>query len=789
MKIFPMPRFFLSLMFLLPALGSAEPASLDEATFQRDVVDPMQRSALLTRQALRAAPREDFSPAALVDSGRKTPESVFEWVRDHTVLLPYRGRLRDAQGVQMSRAGNSLDRALLLDTLLAETGVEKRRLVQGRLEKPQAERLYDYWADLQVRGDGDAEVVEASDTEEVLQQVAETTGIDTQTLRRQFEDAQLDYQTMWSEMLDSIEIQAQILPDLLQADLQQSNADTRARQTELLRDHWWVEAEIDGEWVAVDPSRRDHSPGDVLTENVVNREAPEALPTDRLHRLEITVKAEKWDRGKVTEQTVLHHELPVSQLPDRHFRIQLVPARGNPLEAFAGEGSGPAELKKALLSLEEWLPVLKLNGETIIESSILANGDVNESPNAPPAARAMGDAMSALGQLGGGSQPDSELSAVWLELTVHAPGKEPETHVRAFTDVLGPALRQTGAGDWEISESLRHQRALEMLGGVTLMTVTERPSDHWVNVKYFQAWAENASGMTRVLRGAMRGESEEAIGGFKDLRHMPVDLFGIAAARTEALPGEMFAYPDGVNLLARFEVLQQTPGGDSLHLLQVYDWIRHAVDVPPGTEFPSQVRLLQGVVDTHLEDYLTRGGGDADVEGINAASQFTQDLLTGLSWKRITSPQDLAALSDAFTPDQIVRFERAIADGHHLLVRPEPLQVGNINSPFWWTYDPSDGSILGVALDGRGTTAAEYLKVATIIFTTVDALIGVALCTGQEGSAYACCLAEVGGRAALGFGFGAVLQKATALSAVSLYYAGVGFSAVSAATGQLSFCN
>jgi hypothetical protein len=667
--------------------------------------------------------------------------------------------------------------------------VENRRLVQGRLEKAEAERLYDYWADLQLMRDDAPEIVEPADTEEVLRRVAETTGIDTETLRRQFEDAQLDYQMMWSEMMDSIGIQAQILPDLLQADLQRPNDEARLRQTGLLQDHWWVEAEIDGEWVAFDPSRRDHTPGDVLTETVVNRGAPEALPADRLHRLEIVVKAEKWERGQVTEQTVLQHDIPVSQLPDRHLRIQLVPARGNPLEAFAGEGSDPAELNASLLALEEWLPVLKLNGETVFESSILANGDVNESPNTPPVARAMGNAMSALGQLGGGSRPKSELSAVWLELTVHAPGKEPETHVRSFMDVLGPALRETDPGDWELSESLRQQRALEMLGGVTLMTVTERPSDHWVNVKYFQAWAENASGMTRVFRGALRGESGEAIDGFKDLRHMPVDLFGIAAARTEALPAEMFSYPEGVNLLARFEVLKQTPDSESLHLLKVYDWIRHAVDVPPGTEFPSRVRLLQGVVDTHLEEYLTRGGGDATVEGINTATQFTQDLLTGLSWQRVTSPQELTQLSKAFTPDQLVRFERAIADGQHLLVRPEPLQVGNLTSPFWWSFDPADGSILGYALDGRGTTAAEYLKVATIIFTTVDALIGVALCSGQEGGAYACCLAEVGGRAALGFGFGAVLQKATALSATALYYAGVGFSATSAATGQLSFCN
>lgn len=767
---------------------SADPL-MDEASFKREIRDPMEQSFLLTRTAIEAAPREVFSPAALVKSGVDSPVAAFEWVRDQTSPLPYLGVLRDPQGVQMNRSGNSLDRALLLDALLGEMGIEETRLVRAKLENSTAKELYTYWAGQENQSKEVIPVDEGFDREEVMQRISQTTGVDIQTLGRQFEDAQLEYQMMWSEMMSSIEIQAQLLPDMLQAELLVPDESVEARHIEAFRDHWWLEVKLDGVWTAMDPVRRDSRPGDTLSDQALTRIDPADLPDDLYHRLEIAVIAEQWSEGQLTERPALQQVFRSASLSDRYLQLKLIPARGNPLDKFAGSASDPVELRNTLYGLDEWLPVLKVGEETIFEASIRSNGEINESPNAPPTVRALGHALSALDQLGGPNKKETELSAVRVEFTVHRPGKKPETKVRYFSDILGPALRSQPSGNWEVTDVLRKRRALEMLGGMTLMTISGIPSEHWVNVHFFQALADNIPGLTGVLRGALLNQSEASINGFKKLQHFPMDLFGIAAVRADAHPGNTIPFPDGLNLFARFEVMRDNPSSERLYLHQMYDWIRHDVEVPPGTEYPAHVRFVQGIVDTHLEEYLTRGVQTPETAGINAAQQFGQDLLTGLEWIRVASPDQLQSLADEFTPDQLARFAAVLEQGHQLLVRPKPLTIGSVESPLWWSYAPADGSVLGYALDGRGTEASEYLEIATVIFTAVDALIGVALCSGLEGGAYACCVAEVGLRSGLGMGFGAVLAKATTMSAMALYYAGVGFSAASAATGQLSFCN
>jgi hypothetical protein len=66
----------------------------------------------------------------VVEQLGRDPQVLFEWVRDNTWWIPYRGVLRGPAGVLMDRLGNSLDRSLLLDSRLASHAAEEARQKQ-----------------------------------------------------------------------------------------------------------------------------------------------------------------------------------------------------------------------------------------------------------------------------------------------------------------------------------------------------------------------------------------------------------------------------------------------------------------------------------------------------------------------------------------------------------------------------------------------------------------------------------------------------------------------------------
>src|SRR5271155_3062487 len=78
------------------------------------VADKLEKLFPMLEKAEREIPRDTFDMQAVIDKVGEDPQKLFEWVRDNTYLVPYRGLLRGDKGVLMDRLGNSLDRAMLL---------------------------------------------------------------------------------------------------------------------------------------------------------------------------------------------------------------------------------------------------------------------------------------------------------------------------------------------------------------------------------------------------------------------------------------------------------------------------------------------------------------------------------------------------------------------------------------------------------------------------------------------------------------------------------------------------
>jgi hypothetical protein len=100
----------------------------------------LEKLYLAMESEARKIPRDTFDPQAIIDIVGKDPKQLFQWVRDNTYLVPYRGSLRGPIGVLMDRLGNSLDRSLLLSKLLEMAG-HKTRLVHTVLTELEARAL------------------------------------------------------------------------------------------------------------------------------------------------------------------------------------------------------------------------------------------------------------------------------------------------------------------------------------------------------------------------------------------------------------------------------------------------------------------------------------------------------------------------------------------------------------------------------------------------------------------------------------------------------------------------
>src|SRR5690554_1427378 len=98
-------------------------ALVSTASVRAQAAPPPERLFETLEQAVAEMPKDSFDmEAALARIGATDPAAIFEWVRDNTGFVAYRGALKGASGVLMDRQGNSLDRALLLERLLETAG-------------------------------------------------------------------------------------------------------------------------------------------------------------------------------------------------------------------------------------------------------------------------------------------------------------------------------------------------------------------------------------------------------------------------------------------------------------------------------------------------------------------------------------------------------------------------------------------------------------------------------------------------------------------------------------------
>lgn len=349
--------------------------------------DPGRNGPGLNRQPVEslklAAPRafnlSHVTPEHFAAALGNDPSRIFTYVRDHIAFEPYVGALRGPRGTLLAMAGNSVDRAALLASLLTAAG-QQVRYVRGALPESIAGQLVaSIWAERpwMVSGIGNAASAEVRALAATFEKNAER---DALALKDHL--AKAGYPT-------------KNFSALTQGDL--------VREA---RDHYWVQWLRDERWTDLDPLLRDATPGQIFTKA---EDTFDSLPEELFHRIEFRVSVLELGEGAPVVREVLQLDTKSTDLSAAEITLT------HRLEKSQGGN--------------QVRPELRVSGESTVGSPFWIT--------APPASAA----ASVIDAFGGGGAVDPVAIAESLQLTFIDPRGRTETVSREIFDRAGPARR------------------------------------------------------------------------------------------------------------------------------------------------------------------------------------------------------------------------------------------------------------------------------------------------------------------------------------------------------------
>jgi hypothetical protein len=634
--------------------GAASPAAAAPAKSAAEIQAGLEAAYAQLEVEYRALPGERFEPSAILEKVGTEDTALLSWVASETFWLPYQGLLKGAAGTLADRAGNSLDRALLLATLVEAAGYrvrlaraaltdEEARELLSRLPRPTPAALT-----------GDCAPADPGAERRVAEHAAD-----------------------------------------LEAALAGLLAEPSPLQDEILaavRDHWWVERGAGEAWVALDPA----SPGKALREKA---DAHFGLPgaatrlTFPAHEITLAVIVEVWDAGKLVERPVVQTTLRPSELRGQRIVLLHHPMSG---QSALEDPADLPRVKKTGLAEKEWLPVILADGRHIAKASFDDAGTIRDRPSLTPAGK-VGAAVGGLfGGLGGdlsgeekeAAQPSSVLTAEWVQVTIHSPGRPDRIVRREVFDLLGPAARAAAQPEKpKLAEEQRLQRALILAGSCEWLALSHHLSWAFVRKVLAKSQLDQRRTILGILTETDRARRRAMAGSLSD----PGPLYWVATARRTLSPGRGETYLDAPNLLG-FHVRFLIGADGKLAEQAILDLASCPVASYPGGR-SSSAAVRQGVADGAAEDIALQDapgsvGGTLDV--------LTAAKAQGLKLLALRAADDPAIAAMDLPPDTRARIARDLAAGHIVVLPEKPIQVAGRSRTGWWRVSPATGETVAV---------------------------------------------------------------------------------------------
>lgn len=678
-----------------------------------EVADRLETTLVLLQNAVNNVPTDTFDPKAVVHMLGHDPVRLFEWVRDQTVLIPYRGILRGPVGVLSDRYGNSLDRSLLLAELFQLAGHEVR-LARATLTEMQARELLKRTAAAPKPSPRQPRQP-AQSSDDFAQTHVRRFGGDAEQIRGRLTEVRDAAEAAWRETTHRASVQSSALVQALGSRLKHSGTTTLETQVADIRDHWWVQQRTDKGWVDFDLAGTGVRSEDPLV-NATSVTTPAQIGDDLRHRVRIRVMIERAVGGRLEENVVLDHVLRVTDVGG--MRVVLGHSPGAvPSDATLEEQDPLVQLNRYVYDQEAWTPFLVVGTSQVVQSSFTLSGEIlpfGTKIDIAPDGGTIADALSGGDAFGTGSdepQTSERLTAEFLDYEFLVPGQASRIERRTLFDWVGPSVRS--ARDPQKIASIPPpplEARLDLANETDILIIGAQPSPEFV--AYLTGHAFLRIGRAAVQLQKKPSEIAQTIAAEKtDPLPPSAILLSLALGRGESSPiaeRVRIAEPTIFSLHSGVKFDPET----GYRLWAGLDIVANDVDVGPASDVdPALIRLEQGVFDTNVEALLA--GGDSPP---NVADLMSMTGVDASSWETLSDAGQLGSASD-WPADARSRLSLDIDRGFVAVV---PKSITTLPA-MWWRVNPATGLTLGIGDRGWGSAAVEdvqlrrtLIKAATI---------------------------------------------------------------------------
>lgn len=706
-----------------PGAGNAEPTVADLQTMTGKMEAGYQR----LEESVRAMPRDGFDPRALAEKLGKDPVALFAFVRDQTYYLPYRGSLRGPVGVLMERAGNSLDRALLLAELLRHAGHEVR-LARAQLS---AERIAELAAKIKppppewplaavVNPPPDAK----PDAAPLPEAAASTQKLIVKS-QKMAEDAAAGIErdlALVRGALALVELPARAaLPPAVDSD------------------HWWVQHKAGDAWVSLDPLLPDARPGEAVIAGPA--EAIAFDPKTRRpvtkepvrHEVELRVVIEQLKDNKLATKTPLTHVLVPADLAGRHVTLKFAPLGWKDDQLALEKADWAKEFSKAVAVHREWRPILLLPDEQHASNlSFDITGEMSARAGSNPLDSAMTRGLSALQGIGApaGGADKSVLSAVWIEYEIRVPGQAPQITRRTLFDLLDPAARAAGTAPagLDVDDAAATRRGLSLAGEIDVLAQSGRMSINYLTHLWASSMLHSKARLLEMLRSA-DSESPTKVARRGVALRPGVNALHLLAVARHALNRGGDVYQDRPNVLTYVQ-RPRFATDDALVAERLIDIVENGVRARPGVADPFAAAMRQGVTDTVAEAVVLVHAARSDILPRNVSIAAGLAPAQNVTWSAMTAGNNGLPQSK-LPPTARPRARAELAAGAVLVAPSAPVAIDGVPFVGWYRIDPATGQTLGVSGSGEGISLVE--GIALIGLGGVVGIISTLSCTGIKG--------------------------------------------------------
>ena len=387
--------------------------------------------------------RSLFEIDALATRLGSDPAVLFHFVRDTIRYEPYVGVLRGALGTLICRAGNSLDRSLLLAALLQKAGLTVQ-VANGRLNDADARTLVQRVFE---PAKPTPSAIPAS--ADLTPDLAQALGVDQQKLREGVAQDSARAAVERGRLLAYTDSESQIVHDVLsRAGIDPGVIASPDRLIAEASDHYWIRyQDASGKWIDLDPAFADAEPGQARTA-AAGTFTPDAIPEELYHHLRITLSLRATTGSdSVFDQPLIDQDLRIADLQGKAVAVMTQPVpRVDPLKPGV-------TLTDILDATKAYQTVLLVGDDRTPGKSFDLKGHIGgiATPEGVDVEQAGGIGNGNGGLLGGingavsgdtTKQKDGRIVGEWVDYTLQSPGTsgaaaEQHTYHR---DIIAPVM-------------------------------------------------------------------------------------------------------------------------------------------------------------------------------------------------------------------------------------------------------------------------------------------------------------------------------------------------------------